>query len=137
MQNIIFLPILILLTQLSSIAQNIDKYIEQQEVVSYQKIYLHTDRDFYFYGDTLWFASYLVDGQTHLLSTENCNLYVELINAKGEITQTDFFEIENGTCPGFFSFSGIDFNEGTYLLRAYTDYLKNFGDDSFFEKTIT
>lgn len=129
--------IFLIFQSIISFAQKLDKYIEQQQVVRYQKLYLHTDRDFYFYGDTLWFASYLVNGQTHIPTTENCNLYVELINTKGEIAQEDIFEIKNGTCPGFLSFARNDFKEGNYLLRAYTDYLKNFNSDSFFEKTIT
>lgn len=130
------LPVLVLFVSFSLFAQNHDKYIEQQDVVPYQKIYLHTDRDFYFYGDTLWFASYLVNGQTHILSLGKCNLYVELIDTSGIIFQKDIFPIDNGTSQGYFSFTDESFKEGTYLLRAYTDYLKNFGDDSFYKKTI-
>jgi hypothetical protein len=95
---------LVLFASFSLFAQNIDQYIEQQETVPYQKVYLHTDREFYFYGDTLWFASYLVDGQTHIPVKDSCNLYVELINTNREITQKDIFPIENGICPGYLSF---------------------------------
>ncbi|MBL0358042.1 MAG: hypothetical protein IPP72_14740 [Chitinophagaceae bacterium] len=30
-----------------------------------------------------------------------------------------------------------DFKQGTYLLRAYTNYLRNFGDSLFFESRFT
>lgn len=121
---------------LNTKAQDIQTWINSSEKISADKLYLQTDREFYFFGDTLWFASYLVDGRTHKLLPEKCNLYVELVNKTEEITQSSIFPLENGVCPGYMAFSNYDVKEGTYLLRAYTDYLKNFGADSFFEKTI-
>ena len=60
-----FLLILVLVASHSLHAQKIDKYIEDQQSVPFQKLYLHTDREFYFKGDTLWFASYLLEAQSH------------------------------------------------------------------------
>jgi len=116
--------------------QDIKDWIKSVEKLPGDKLYIHTDREFYFYGDTLWFAAYLLNGSNLELSSEKCNLYVELINSNGKITQKDFFPIIDGTCPGYLPFTSSDFKEGNYLLRAYTDYLKNFGEDYFFEKTI-
>ena len=45
----------------------------------FEKAYLHTDRDVYAMGDTLWFKAYLVNGQDNKPSVSSGNLYVELI----------------------------------------------------------
>ncbi|NQU52616.1 MAG: hypothetical protein HQ522_08760, partial [Bacteroidetes bacterium] len=118
------------------IAQNINTYFESQQTAPFQKLYLHTDREFYFTGDTLWFAAYLVEGQTNKPESESCNLYVDLINEEGEIVKDELFLIQNGFGSGYISFSDTVISEGNYLLRAYTDYLKNFGDKTFFTKII-
>ena len=134
--KIYFLTITLLFVSLGSFAQNIDKYFESQQTVPFQKLYLHTDREFFFKGDTLWFAAYLLEGKTNKPESESCNLYVDLINSEGEIVNNELFLIQNGSGSGYLSFSDTVISEGNYLLRAYTDYLKNFGNDAFFIKTI-
>ena len=41
---------------------------------AYEKLYLHTDRDYYFLGDTIWFKAYYLNGQTQRFIQ---GLYVE------------------------------------------------------------
>ncbi|NQU84968.1 MAG: hypothetical protein HQ541_04335 [Mariniphaga sp.] len=132
----IVLPLLFTIIASSLFAQTIDNYFESQQTVLFQKLYLHTDREFYFLGDTLWFAAYLVEGQTHFPLQDSCNLYLNLINSNGDIEKSEIFLIENGFCPGWLALSDTSLNEGNYIIRAYTDYLKNFGNDAFFTKTI-
>jgi hypothetical protein len=61
-----------------TLAQHIDVFFENQETVPFQKIYVVTDRDFYFYQDTLWFSAFVVDGVMHTPITSSCNLYVNI-----------------------------------------------------------
>lgn len=117
-------------------AQNIESWFAKQQVAPYQKLYLHTDREFYFEGDTLWFAAYLVDGQSQKIIPGACNLYVDLINGKGDLVKDELFILQNGAGKGYVAFSDSSMLEGNYLLRAYTDYLINFGNDAFFTKAI-
>ncbi|MBQ0768284.1 MAG: carboxypeptidase regulatory-like domain-containing protein, partial [Bizionia sp.] len=117
-------------------SQKINKYIKSQESVPFQKLYLHTDREFYFTGDTLWFSAYLLEGRKHAPLAGDFNLYVELLNDEGNYVQKELFAILGGRCQGYLSFCSKDFKEGNYLLRAYTDYLKQFDEDAFFTKTI-
>lgn len=131
---LLFIGFLFSFTGLS--AQNIEAYLETQQSVPFQKLYLHTDREFYFTGDTLWFAAYLLEGQTHIPTLEPCNLYVDLIKADGKIIKNELFLIQNGFGSGYVPFSDSVILEGSFILRAYTDYLKNFGDDAFFTKSI-
>jgi hypothetical protein len=118
------------------LAQNIESYFESQKTVSYQKLYLHTDRELYFESDTLWFTAYLVDGHSHVISPDACNLYVDIINDKGAIVREELFIIQNGRGSGNIPIIPNYIEEGKYLIRAYTDYLKNFGHDAFFTKSI-
>ncbi|NQU53302.1 MAG: hypothetical protein HQ522_12270 [Bacteroidetes bacterium] len=136
MQKYIILPFLFFLVSVISFAQNIDNYFEKQKVGPFQKLYLHTDREFYFEGDTLWFAAYLLDGKSQKFEFESCNLYADLINTDGEILTDELFILQNGFCSGYVPLSDTSIMEGNYLLLAYTDYLKNFGEDAFFTKTV-
>lgn len=117
-------------------AQNIETYFETQQTVPFQKLYLHVDREFYFTGDTLWFAAYLLEGQTYITTLGSCNLYVDLINTDGKIIKNELFPIQDGLGSGYISLSDSAGLEGNFRLRAFTDYLKNFGNDAFFTKTI-
>lgn len=116
--------------------QKISKYIESQETVPLQKLYLHTDREFYFIGDTLWFSAYLLEGRIQAPLAGDFNLYVELINDNGNYVQKKLFAIQKGHSQGYLSICSKDFKEGNYQVRAYTDYLKQFDEDAFFSKTI-
>ncbi|QGY43566.1 hypothetical protein GM418_07800 [Maribellus comscasis] len=132
--------ILLLLLLLENVfavhSQNVEAFIKEPNTIRFQKLYLHTDREFYFSGDSLWFAAYLVEGQSHIPVPESCNLYIDLIGEDGDIIKNEMFVIQNGLGRGWLSLSNSTELEGNYLLRAYTDYLKNFGDDAFFTKTI-
>jgi len=136
MLNRILQTILIVLTTQSVFAQNIESYFEDQQTVPLQKLYLHTDREFYFTGDTLWFAAYMVDGQSHSPVHENCNLYVDLVNDKGEKVANEMFLLENGFCSGWIPLSDSALKDGNYLLRAYNDYLMSLNKDVLFTKKL-
>lgn len=47
-----------------------------------EKVYLHTDRDQYVAGDTLWAKAFLFDATNHQLSTQSEVLYVSLLDDK-------------------------------------------------------
>ena len=128
-------PLLLLLTHIC-FSQNIDDYLKLKESTSLQKLYLHTDRDFYFIGDTLWFAANLLDGQTNIPQKEVCNLYVDLINTKGESVSNELFILYDGFCSGYLPFSDTLITEGCYLLRATTDLFNDPDNSSTFTKVI-
>jgi len=128
-------PLLLLLTHIC-FSQNIDDYLKLKESTSLQKLYLHTDRDFYFIGDTLWFAANLLDGQTNIPQKELCNFYVDLINAKGETVRNELFILYDGFCSGYLPFSDTLITEGCYLLRATTNLFNDPDNSSTFTKVI-
>ena len=101
-----------------------------------EKVYLHTDRDFYHPGDVVWFKSYVVDGLTHIFPDSSKNLHVELISPASEIMDSRIIRLENGQGNGDFTLPD-SLRSGKYYLRAYTNYMRNFSDQLFFNKEIS
>lgn len=101
-----------------------------------EKVYLHIDRSHYFSGDDIWFKAYVTDPATNLLSLNTNNLHVELISSEPELLLRRILRIENGTGNGDFHLSD-SLASGKYLIRAYTNHMRNYGSDHFFRKEIT
>jgi hypothetical protein len=103
----------------------------------FEKAYLHTDRDVYAMGDTLWFKAYLVNGQDHKPALSSGNLYVELISPdSAKIVLREIIRMDNGLGHGDMALDD-SLKSGHYTLRAYTNWMRNFGDNFVFEKDIT
>lgn len=101
-----------------------------------EKVYVHTDRSVYYPSDNIWFKAYLVDASDNLLSDFSKNLHVELISPSAEIIDSRISKIEGGLAMGDFRLPE-KLESGDYILRAYTNYMRNFGDELFFNRIIT
>lgn len=96
-----------------------------------EKIYIHIDKPFYLTGDTIWMKGYLVDAKTHKeQDVQSRFMYVELIDNKNKVLLRKKLKEENGIYRNFFSLES-DIPEGQYMLRGYTNYMRN-GDEAFF-----
>jgi hypothetical protein len=100
-----------------------------------EKVYLHVDRESYYPGDDIWFKAYLVDASDNLLSSNSINLHIELISPDLKIIDSRVVKLENGMGHGDFHLSE-KFTSGRYRIRSYTNYMRNFGDELFFNKEI-
>jgi hypothetical protein len=100
-----------------------------------EKIFVHTDKDFYLTDETIWFKIYAVDGTFHKPLALSKVVYVDVINRdKLSVFQTKV-EMADGKGHGSLKLSSM--KSGNYLLRAYTRWMRNYNPASFFEKTIT
>ncbi|NQU88196.1 MAG: hypothetical protein HQ541_20810, partial [Mariniphaga sp.] len=115
--------------------QNIKQWAKSKESVLYEKVYLHIDRELYSTGDTIWFKSYLVSGMTNKLITGYKNIYVQLVSPNGEVVSNSLLLSVKGESKGDITIPD-SLHDGQYVLRAYTKYLENFGEESFFHKRI-
>jgi len=111
---------------------NLPEWVSVRERVS-----LHTDRDLYFAGEPLWFSA-------HYFATAGRDdrqisqvLYVELIDlqSKGPVVQKKFKIRDSRVSGNLLIPPGI--SSGTYLLRAYTLYMRNFPSVEFANHFIT
>lgn len=101
-----------------------------------EKVYMHTDRNFYVSGDIIWFKLYNVDAAFHQPLDMSKVAYIEIINADNNPVLQSKVALLNGTGNGSLNLP-VGFPTGNYKLRAYTSWMKNAGADYFFEKMIT
>ena len=101
----------------------------------FEKVYLHIDRTYYISGDDIWFQAYLVNAQSNYPVSTSNNLYVELINPLNKIINREVIRLDNGLGTGDFKLDD-SIAGGSYHLRAYTNWMRNFGDHFVFDKQI-
>lgn len=111
-------------------------YSDKDSMKIIEKVYLHVDRDIYSPGDDIWFKGYLIDASTRFLTDHSHNLHVELISPDSKIIESRIVRLNEGLGNGDFHLPKI-IKSGRYILRAYTNYMRNFGDQLFFVKDIT
>jgi TonB-dependent SusC/RagA subfamily outer membrane receptor len=100
-----------------------------------EKIYIHTDKPYYAIGDDIWFKAYVVDAQDLTPTSQSNILYVDLINGRDSVKKTLRIPLTAGFGSGNFELKD-SLIEGNYRLRAYTSWMRNFGEEYFFDKTI-
>lgn len=112
---------------------------QQDDISSYtsfaEKIYLQLDSDVYTTDNTIWYKAIVTDALQNTPTIISGVLYVELISPDEKILEKKLIKLENGIGEGFFDLNSTYF-EGTYLIRAYTEWNKNFDSDFFFKKYI-
>jgi hypothetical protein len=106
------------------------------DTIPQEKVYLHMDKPYYALGDTIWFKGYVTVGSRHQLSALSGSLYVDLITDKDSIVKSLKLPITSGMVMGNFVL-GDDYKEGSYRIRAYTQWMRNAGEDYFFDRTFT
>jgi hypothetical protein len=129
--------LLLILGTFKSLFLSVEPRVLKQDEIKQisEKVYLHTDRDFYTVSDDIWFKSYIIDAATNKLSANTNNLHVELISPGALIIQNRIVRIENGIGNGDFHLAD-SLPSGKYRIRAYTNHMRNFDDHLFFIKDI-
>lgn len=117
---------------LENITGSLEKYISE---FPEEKVYIHTDRHHYAQGETIWLKSYLVAGSYHQPSPISNNVYVDLYSPEKELISTVLLRSDEGFAAGQIQLP-LELKSGSYLLRGYTSWMKNFDHDYFFEKEI-
>jgi len=101
-----------------------------------EKLYLHTDKEVYFTGESIWFKIYYVDATYHQPMDVSKVAYVEIISADHKPAVQIKVELDKGTGEGYIDLPS-SIASGNYQLRAYTTWMKNFSADFYFEKKIS
>lgn len=122
---------------------NKDPFIQQINIdlrksklpTSGEKVYIHTDRPYYGSGETIWFNAYIVNLATHVPANFSGVLYVDLIAPDGNILIHKRLDIQDAYAEGNIDLSS-DYPTGKYRLRAYTNWMKNYNTDYFFDREM-
>lgn len=112
-----------------------DKLEDYNATFPYQDIYVQTDKNYYEVGERIWLKAYLRYGKDKLPDTVSTNLYIDFINWKNKIVATKFLRVKEGVAFADYHIPD-SLAEGTYKLRAYTNYMRNFPHDFFYTKSI-
>jgi hypothetical protein len=99
------------------------------------RVYLHFDKPFYEPGDDIWFSAYVRDAQTMKASTKSDIVHVELLNPKGGVEKKINIIAKNGKASGDFILDKEALG-GLYKIRAYTNWMKNDGEENSFEREL-
>ncbi|MBE9462372.1 carboxypeptidase-like regulatory domain-containing protein [Dyadobacter subterraneus] len=101
-----------------------------------EKVYLHTDRPYYYPGENIWFSGFMNYSTPGLMDTLSKVLYVDLIAADKKISKNLVIPIDSGRAAGSIQIPS-KILPGNYVLRAYTQWMRNYGIDQFFYKPVT
>jgi hypothetical protein len=118
---------------LEDIQKNFRQYNDH---VLQEKIYAHTDKNFYLTGEILWFKLYNVDAGVNRPVDISKVAYTELLDDANNPVLQAKISLKNGIGNGSF-YIPVTLKNGNYKLRVYTSWMKNFGTDLYFEKLIT
>jgi hypothetical protein len=98
-----------------------------------ERIFVHTDRDIYIAGESVFFQVTLTSTEV----TENSRssiCYLVLRDAKSSIIKL-MVRLESGKSFGSFYLSDT-LKSGMYEMVAFTNYMRNFGESAYFRKNI-
>jgi hypothetical protein len=128
-KNKILVAVFVMLQSLIAFAQQV-----LHEKLPLENVMLTTDRTTYFSGEQIWLRA------DCWLTVKNDSLskvmYVELLDRKSKPVVQKKLQILNGMSSGLIEIPS-DILTGNYYIRAYTQYLRNFGRELFYTTELT
>jgi hypothetical protein len=114
-----------------------DDAIDKINFSMYQEqIYVHTDKPYYYPGETIWFKGYVNYATPAWRDSLSRTVYVELVDRETKsIVMSKTLEITNSVFENDFRLSDT-LAAKTYYLRAYTNFNRNFGDENLYIKPL-
>ncbi|WP_131474428.1 hypothetical protein [Neotamlana nanhaiensis] len=115
-------------------AQNLPQIQPLSEFAFTEKIYLQLNNTIFTSNETVWFKAIVTDVFNHPKSLSGV-VHVELVDFDKNILISKKLKLEKGIADSFFQLRE-SYPTGRYLIRAYTNWNRNFGKDFFFERYI-
>jgi hypothetical protein len=100
-----------------------------------EKMYVHTDKSTYVAGEIIWFKLYNVDAAQHTPLQLSKVAYVDVLDASNKAVAQAKISLKEGKGSGSVLVP-LSVASGSYSLRGYTNWMKNFGAGHFFEKPV-
>jgi hypothetical protein len=100
-----------------------------------EKVILKTDREIYLCGENIYFTAFTCESNWFLPVSFSSVLYIELYNQEYQVISKGKFNINNGRSSGKLTIPRT-LSTNYYYLRAYTNYMKNFGERQFYLQKV-
>ena len=100
-----------------------------------EKIHIQFNKSAYIIGDTAWFKVYVTNALDNRLSVISKVVYINLQSADGDIKKM-ILPVDAGMASAQFILSNYNYQAGVYKLIAYTNWMRNFGDDFFYTQPL-
>lgn len=113
-------------TELSNLVDSVKTFYESRAI---EKLYLQLNKPEYVIGDTIWFKAYLLDAINLKYVKKSALMYVEIASDSNKVVSRIMIPLLDGIGIGNIALINKDFPEGSYTLRAYTNWMRNFGED--------
>jgi hypothetical protein len=101
-----------------------------------EKVYLHTDKPYYYPGENIWFSGYMNYRIPAVKDTLSKVLHVQLHDKNGALVKSLTLEIDSGRVNGNIRLPE-KMAEGSYMITAYTQWMRNYGDDYIFHQPVS
>lgn len=117
----------------------ISRAAESVKLIRYErlreKVFVSTDRSFYYPGETIRLKAYLNYGAPALRDSLSAILHVDLVNQDKKTLLSEIIRIDSG-----FAFGGLKIPDSLrhqmLYIRAWTRWMRNYGTGSFFVKPV-
>ena len=116
----------------NSLDTSYDNYFTYSRIIPY----LHLNKTSFIKGEEIWFKSYILNQQTNKLDTITTNLYCIIYDKNGNQKKKKLLRVKNGVAHGSFKIDST-FNQGSYYIKATTNWMKNFKEDHSYVQKIT
>lgn len=107
-----------------------------QQRLPREKLYLQLDKSDYAADDTIWFKGYLLKADSLDASYRSGIVYLELANDQNSVVRRISVPSVGGLLWGDFPLDTARYLPGVYTLRAYTNWMLNFGEAGVFSRQI-
>lgn|GEM_PF-2319938 len=100
-----------------------------------ERIFCHLNKQIFLKGESLWLQAYVLRAADKMASVLTSNVIAEIVNKEGQVLSRKTFFAEGGVAPGQFDLKNI--GPGSYFVRVYTNWMRNFGEAGYFTTPIS
>ncbi len=117
----------------AALGKDLDQYRSQR---LQEKLFVHTDKESYLAGEICWFKLYVVEAGFHRPLDLSKLAFLEWLDKDNKPVLQTKVGLGKGHGDGSL-YLPLTLSTGNYKLRAYTSWMRNYGAEGFFEKSIS
>ncbi len=102
-----------------------------------EKIFVHYDKPYYKLNDTLWLRGYIVEAAADEKFFDSSKIiHIDIWDNDGKLVKRLSTPASLGIFYNNITLTDLLFAQGNYTMRAYSNYMRNFGDSLFFTSSF-